>query len=251
LVGIEGSVDLVLPEGSIVNPREPAPVNSRTATIKRVTGSILAALKEVLPERIPADNAGEMLALMFGGERPDGSPYVVGELLAGGSGASHRLDGVDSVETDATNCMNLPVEAMEMDTPVRVLRYELRTDSGGAGQRRGGLGPVREYEILHGEVTFTHRGERHYASARGALGGHPGALARSTIRRANGQEETIPSKLVTTLSKGDRVTVELAGGAGHGDPRLREPDMVREDLANGKVSAESAREIYGRNEDTL
>jgi N-methylhydantoinase B/oxoprolinase/acetone carboxylase alpha subunit len=242
-------VELVLPEGSLVNPREPAPVNSRTATIKRVTGSILAALKEVLPERIPADNAGEMLALMFGGERPDGSRYVVGELLAGGSGASRERDGVDSTETDATNCMNLPVEALEMDAPVRVLRYELRTDSGGAGESRGGLGPVREYEILHGDVRFTHRGERHYASARGAAGGHAGANARSVILRRGGEEEEIPSKLVTTLHAGDRVRLELAGGAGYGDPRRRDPGRVRADVADGKVSARAARELYGRNED--
>lgn len=238
-------VSIDLPEGSIVNPREPAPVNSRTATIKRATGCILGALRQAVPERIPADSAGEMLALMFGGTRPDGSRYVIGELLAGGSGAGAALDGVDSVETDATNCMNLPVEALELDAPIRVLRYALAPDSGGAGAQRGGLGPLREYEILHGEVTFTHRGERHETAARGAAGGRDGRSARSVILRRDGTRETIPSKCVTRLEAGDRVVVQLAGGAGYGPPAERGAARVEADVRNGKVSPAAARDVYG------
>src|SRR5262249_54931646 len=88
-------ITLVLPKGSVVNPVEPAPVNSRTATIKRITGCILGALKDVLPERVPADSSGELLILMFGGHYRDGSAYVTGELIAGGSGAGAESDGVD------------------------------------------------------------------------------------------------------------------------------------------------------------
>ena len=116
---------------------------------------------------MPADNAGELLALSFGGARPDGSRYVTGELVASGAGASRDKDGVDVIETDATNCMNLPAEALELDAPIRVNRAMLRRDSGGAGAHRGGLGILREYEILHGEVRFTHRGERHFIAAEG------------------------------------------------------------------------------------
>lgn len=160
-------VSLTLPEGSVVNPREPAPVNSRTSTIKRIAGTIIGALRQANPEEAPADAAGELLVLAFGGARPDGSRYVVGELIASGSGASHGKDGVDVIETDGTNCMNLPVEALEMDIPVRVLRSEIRAGSGGDGEFRGGLGITREYEILAGEISFTHRGERHYYPAQG------------------------------------------------------------------------------------
>ncbi len=94
--------------------------------------------------------------------------YVVGELIAGGSGASAGQDGVDVIETDATNCMNLPAEAMEMEAPIRLHRVALRPDSGGAGEFRGGLGVVREYEVLEGEVSFSHRGERHFSARRRA-----------------------------------------------------------------------------------
>ncbi|MCP5157467.1 MAG: hydantoinase B/oxoprolinase family protein [Ectothiorhodospiraceae bacterium] len=229
-------VTLNLPEGSIVNPREPAPVNSRTATIKRIAGCIIGALRQAIPDRAPADAAGELLVLAFGGERVDGSRYVVGELIAGGSGASAGKDGVDVIETDGSNCMNLPVEALEMDAPIRVHRTELRAGSGGAGEFRGGLGIVREYEVLHGDVVFTHRGERHVHPAQGAQGGEAGALARSVIRRANGREETIASKLVTRLGPGDRVLVETAGGGGYGVPARRAAERVEADRLDGKVA---------------
>ncbi len=238
-------VRLDLPAGSLVNPREPAPVNARTATIKRITGCILGALKQAMPERMPADSGGELLILMFGGERRDGSRYVTGELIAAGSGAGAKRDGVDVIETDATNCMNLPVEALEMDAPIRVHRTALRTDSGGAGTHRGGLGITREYEILDGEVAFTHRGERHFCAARGAAGGGDGAEAVSTIRRADGTEETVPSKLVSVLHPGDRLIVETAGGGGYGDAAGRDGAAVQADLDDGKISREAAAETYG------
>src|SRR5499433_3326110 len=233
-------IALRLPEGSIVNPKEPAPVNARTATIKRIAGTILAAFAQAVPERVPADSGGELLVLAFGGERPDGTRFVTGELVAGGSGASTHKDGVDVIETDATNCMNLPAEALELDAPIRVHRVALRRDSGGAGARRGGLGIVREYEILHGEVRFTHRGERHFIAPKGRAGGHDGALARTTIKRADGRQETVPSKLVTTLRAGDRVVLETAGGGGYGAPSGREPELVRLDVADGKITDRAA-----------
>jgi N-methylhydantoinase B len=241
-------ITLNLPEGSIVNPQEPAPVNSRTATIKRITGTILAALAQAVPDRVPADSGGELLVLAFGGVRYDGTYYVTGELVAGGSGASAGKDGADVIETDATNCMNLPAEALELDAPIRVHRVALRRDSGGAGAQRGGLGALREYEILHGEVRFTHRGERHFIAPKGRAGGYDGAMARTVIYRVGGGEEVVPSKLVTTLHVGDRVVFETAGGGGYGDPARRDAQKVRADLADGKISAEGAN-IYGPGRD--
>ena len=229
-------IELRLPEGSIVNPREPAPVNSRTSTIKRIAGSIVGALRQAQPEDAPADAAAALHVLAFGGAREDGSPYVVGELIASGSGASRGKDGVDVIETDGSNCMNLPVEALEMDVPIRMHRSELRPDSGGQGEFRGGLGISREYEVLAGEVVFTHRGERHRRPARGAAGGGPGACAHSVIHRASGAEEIIPSKTLVRLKPGDRVEVDTAGGGGYGDPGARTADRLAADIEGGKVS---------------
>ena len=237
-------VTLTLPEGSIVNPKSPAAVNARSATIKRICCNILGALRDAVPNRVGADAAGEMLAVMFGGMRRDGTPFVVGELIAGGSGAGPASDGVDVIETDATNCMNLPVEALERDAPILVHRTGLRQDSGGPGQFRGGLGIVREYEILEGEVTFTHRGERHYCSAAGAQGGGRGGMARGVIHRADGRTEEIPSKLVTQLRARDRVVIETAGGGGFGAPAMRDAKLVQADVDNGKVSTEQCEKAY-------
>ena len=238
-------VALKLPKGTIVNPEEPAPVNARTSTIKRITTCMIGALAPVLPGKVPASSAGELLVMAFGGRKANGERYVVGELVAGGSGASLGHDGVDVIETDATNCMNLPAEAMEMEAPIRLTRVSLRPDSGGAGAFRGGLGVVREYEVLEGEVSFSHRGERHFSAAPGLAGGGEGARAHSVIHRADGSEEVIPSKIVTTLRKGDRLVVETAGGGGYGDPRQRDRAEVAADIRNGKVSAEQSRALYG------
>lgn len=239
-------VSLNVPKGSILDPIEPAPVNARSATIKRVTGAMLGALRETMPEVIGADAAGEMLLLMFGGSSASGRPYVVGELIAGGSGAGPRTDGVDVIETDATNCMNLPVEALEADAPIRMRQCALRKNSGGAGTFRGGLGIVREYEILADDVVFTHRGERHYVAAQGGFGGKSGQNASTIIYRQDGETEVVPSKIVTTLFKGDRVLVETAGGGGFGAPSARDPGLIKNDVADGKISESAAREIYGR-----
>lgn len=241
-------ISLTLPEGSIVNPRPPAPVNARTATIKRITNTMLMALAEVAPDRVPAPNSGELLVMAWGGRRRDGQSFVTGELLAGGAGAGQGLDGVDAIETDASNCMNLPVEAMELESPIRVRRWQLVQDSGGAGTWRGGLGQLKEYEILDdltGTMSWSHRGERHFVAANGAQGGGPGSLARSWIRRTDGTEEVVPSKVVTRLSPGDRIVITTAGGGGFGPPERRDAEQVAADVANGKVGREAAEKVYG------
>tara|TARA_B100000989_G_scaffold96547_1_gene70282 strand:- start:3426 stop:5072 length:1647 start_codon:yes stop_codon:yes gene_type:complete len=227
-------ISLKLPERSIVNPEEPAAVNARTSTMKRVAGCITSALGKADPPRAVADAAGELLLLAFGGEREDGSRYVVGELVASGSGASEGMDGVDVIETDGTNCMNLPIEALELDVPIRINKTELRKGSGGAGKFRGGLGIVREYEVLKGEVIFTHRGERHAYAAQGISSGGAGALAQSVIYRLDGTTEVINSKIIQKLQPGDRVVVETAGGGGYGDIKERSQQSVIADQVNRK-----------------
>jgi N-methylhydantoinase B len=235
-------IRLTLPEGTLVNPRPPAPVNARTATIKRITGCMLGALAQAQPDRAPAPHAGELVVMAFGGHRRDGTGFVTGDLLAGGSGAARGHDGVDAIETDATNCMSVPAEAMELEAPIRVNRCELRRDTGGRGQWRGGLGLLKEFEILddvRGPVSFSHRGERHFRPAAGARGGDPGGLAHSTILRASGAVETIPSKIVTSLVPGDRVIVGTAGGGGWGSPAERDRQALAADIANGKVGPDA------------
>lgn len=208
---------LVLPEGSLVNPRPPAAVNARTATVKILTNAILGALAQALPERIPAANAGASVIMALSGRNADGSAYVVTEAMQGGSGASAIGPGVAAVSTDVGNTMNQPVEAMETDAPVRVHRLAVRRGSGGAGRHRGGDGAIREYEVLRGPLTLTFRGERHMHAARGAVGGGDGAMAEAWILRRDGSREEIRSKLSTVLETGDRLVMATAGGGGWGE----------------------------------
>ena len=236
-------VRLILPKGSLANPEDPAPVNARTSTIKRIATCMVSAFADLLPDRVSAPAAGTLLVVAFAGRRANGERFIISELIAGGSGAARDRDGVDVVDTDASNCMNLPAEALEMDAPLRLSRIALRRDSGGAGEYRGGLGVIREYEALEDGISFTHRGERHFSQAPGVNGGSAGASAYSTIRRTDGREEVIPSKALTVLNKGDRVIVATPGGGGYGDPKRRR--TVPEDVANGKVSADAARRAYG------
>ena len=130
-------------------------------------------------------------------------------------------------------------------SPLIQHRRELRCDSGGAGRQRGGLGILKEFETLVDGVTLTHRGERHYFPASGSHDGHAGAKAYSVLHRNDGTDEVIPSKLVTTMNRGDRLVVSTAGGGGYGDARQRDRAAVREDVRNGKISAGAARDVYG------
>jgi N-methylhydantoinase B len=238
-------IALTLPAASVINPEAPAAVNARAPTIKRIASCIVAAFKNALPERIPADSAGETVTQAFGYRRSDGETMVCAELLVGGSGASAGVDGVDVIDTDVTNCMNLPVEALELDLPMRIEHFGFAIDSGGPGFHRGGLGVVRKYAVLDNGVVFSHRGERYFTPTFGAHGGGQGAVSKGLINRADGRKEAILSKVETVLNKGDTVLLVTAGGAGFGDPRDRDRALVQDDVVNGKISLDAAREIYG------
>jgi N-methylhydantoinase B/oxoprolinase/acetone carboxylase alpha subunit len=228
-------VTVKLEKGSLVDPYEPAPVNGRTATMKRIASCIVGALAQVVPERFPAAAAATVLVLKFSGRREDGSRYVQGDLVNGGTGASRGLDGVDAIATDMTNGSNMAAEVMELNSPVRLVRSELRPGSGGDGTWRGGLGVVREYEVLAGPAALGHRGERHFVAPAGLLGGGPGAKSHSEIRRADGRIEIVQSKTETVLQTGDRLYVMTPGGGGYGAPASREAAMREADALDGKA----------------
>jgi N-methylhydantoinase B len=207
---------VVLPEGSLLNPRMPAAVNARTGTVKLLTNAVLGALAQALPDRIPAANSGCATVMALSGRRADGSAWVVTEVMAGGSGGSSQGPGVHGVSTDVGNTMNLPVEAMETDAPVRVHRLSVRRGSGGAGLHPGGCGIEREYEVLRGPLTLTFRGERHHHAARGSAGGADGLMAEAWVIRRDGRREEVRSKLTTVLNTGDRLLMGTAGAGGWG-----------------------------------
>jgi N-methylhydantoinase B/oxoprolinase/acetone carboxylase alpha subunit len=221
-------------------------VSCRTATIKRIADTILGALVKALPGRMPAANSGTLLVMAFGGVDPEtGRPFVASELAAGGMGARPGKDGIDCIETDVSNCMNIPIESVEMSFPIRIPRARLWGDSGGAGRFRGGLGLEKVFEAVGADILISHRGERFASSPWGLHGGAPGRSARAFILRKDGTREDLPSKKMITLHSGDQLWEYIAGGAGYGDPLERDPESVLADVLDGKVSRNGARGVYG------
>ncbi|MCZ7590461.1 MAG: hydantoinase B/oxoprolinase family protein [Gaiella sp.] len=244
--GVYRPVTLVLPPGTVVNPLPPAPVNARTQTMKRICDAMLGALVPAVPGRIPAAPSGLERVLIFGGTQPEtGEQFVCSDLDTGGSGAGPESDGVDVIRTDIGNTTNVPAESLELSYPLRVHRSSFREGSAGAGRRRGGLGHVKEIEILHGPVSFTIRENRHYTRPWGLYGGLPGALSVAEIHRRAGGVESVPALGMYTLSTGDRIVCRCSGGAGYGDPLEREPELVLADLLDHKLTLAEAREEYG------
>ena len=243
--GCYRSVHITLPPGTLVNPTEPAPVNSRTATLLRLCDVLFGCFAQALPERVPAAHSGQLLVMNFGGTDPcSGETFVTSELGPGGMGARPGLDGVDAVESSASNCMNVPAEALEMASPVRVESWSVWPDSGGAGRWRGGCGTEKVF-LAGTDVSANYRGERHTSHAWGLDGGLGAPRSEASVRRGDGTEEPLPSKTMVDLAAGDRLRVRLSGGGGHGDPLSRPAADVVADVADHRVSSAKARELYG------
>jgi N-methylhydantoinase B len=240
-------IEVRLPSASIVNPRPPAPVNSRTATVKRISDVLQGALVQAVPKKLTAASSGQLLVLALGGTDPaTGKAYVTSELGAGGMGARPNADGLDAVETDVSNCMNIPAESIEIEHPIRIMKSRLWNGSGGAGEFRGGLGLEKVFEVARGEATITYRGERHSLPPWGLFGGGPGWQSKAmVVRKKGGQVEEVASKATLTLNRGDQLHVFTAGGAGYGDPLARDPGLVLLDVLDARVSERSARDDYG------
>ncbi|HVR48359.1 MAG TPA: hydantoinase B/oxoprolinase family protein, partial [Pseudorhodoferax sp.] len=209
--------------GSIVDPAFPAAVNARTNLVKLLANALLGAWAQALPARMPAPNAGEVVVLSLGGTRPDGTPWLLTEIIASAAGGAPTGPGGSGVSTDVGNARSTPAEAIEAQAPLRVERVALRVGSGGAGRHRGGDGVVRVYRLLYGSGSISYRGERHGTAPQGAAGGLPGACAAARIERADGRVEPLPAKARAQWQAGDRLVVETAGGGGWGPPSSTGP----------------------------
>ena len=239
-------IRVITPEGSVVNPYHPAPVSNRGVTLRRMIDCVMGALVQVIPERVTAANNGHPLFCSVGGTNPvTRSPYVTSILTTGGQGARPTKDGVEAVCTDASNSMNVPVEHLETYFPLRILRWNLRDDSGGAGRWRGGLGLECFVMITRGTAILSHRGERHFSAPWGLFGGKPGETCVSEVIRVSGDTQRIQSKENVLVEEGDLLRFYTTGGGGYGDPFDRSPSRVLEDVVNRKVSTRSAELDYG------
>jgi N-methylhydantoinase B len=215
--GLMRPIRVIAPEGTIVNARPPAAVaGGNVETSQRIVDVLLRALAQAIPDRIPAAASGTMNNLTIGGVDPrTGRPFTYYETIAGGMGARPGKDGVSGVHCHMTNSLNTPAEALEYAYPLRVRRYCLRTNSGGAGQHRGGDGIVREIEVLT-DCDVTLLADRRECGPWGLAGGMAGAAGRAEVVRRDGSVESMPGKFSTRLHAGERIRIGSPGGGGWG-----------------------------------
>ncbi|HEV8145779.1 MAG TPA: hydantoinase B/oxoprolinase family protein [Bryobacteraceae bacterium] len=216
--GILRPIRVIAPEGTVVNARPPAAMAAgNVETSQRITDTVLGALAEAAPDRIPAASSGTMNNISFGGVDPrTKAAFAYYETIAGGMGASSRGPGYSATHTHMTNSWNTPVEAFEHQYPLRIESYRVRKGSGGAGRNRGGDGIVREFRFLApAEVTIL--SDRRARGPYGIAGGQPGRPGRNTGLR-DGKSTALPAKTRFEIRAGDALRIESPGGGGWGKP---------------------------------
>jgi N-methylhydantoinase B len=242
--GICDVIDIIFPEEpTIVSPRFPAPTNARSFTILRLLGVFAGVLAQAVEGDMPADQETIRYWGLHGFE-PDGTFFLLREVLGGGSGGRYYADGSDVIHI-VPNSKNLPAEFAETRFPIVIEKLGLATDSGGPGKFRGGLGYDKHIRLLQ-DAAFISTADRSILAPYGVNGGKAAHPYRATInpdtpdeRRLPGLNDDIP------LKAGEILRLQTTGGGGWGDPLERDPTMVLLDVLQGKVSAESARDDYG------
>lgn len=209
-------ITLIAPEGTVVNAMAPAPVaGGNVETSQRIVDVLLGALSQACPERIPAASQGTMNNLSIGGWDPMRKRYFTYyETIGGGTGASLSNGGISAIHSHMTNTLNTPIEALEYAYPLRVLRYEIRRNSGGRGMHNGGDGIIREVKLLT-KAQVTLLTERRITSPYGLAGGEPGEKGENRLVH-EGEQIDLPGKGSYYAAEGDIISISTPGGGGYG-----------------------------------
>ncbi len=233
-------------EGLVVNPRPPRACGARTNTSQKITEAMMLALSQALPDRVMAGSHGQITNCGFSGYDPDtGKRFVYVDIQGGGAGARWCKDGRDGQDSHLARFMNTPIEAVELEFPMRIERYEFIPDTGGAGKFRGALAARRDIRSLIDDLSFGRYGDRQAFAPFGLFGGKEGAKGKFILNPDTPNAKPLKSKGLDKLMKGDVVSLRLPGAGGYGDPRDRDRDAILRDVRDGKVSAEKAKEDYG------
>jgi N-methylhydantoinase B len=245
--GLLRPLKVIAAEGLIVNPRMPAASGMRGIVGFRLADALLGALAQALPDRVPAAGEGGNSLVIIGGCKPGATErFIMFDMVCGTWGARPGKDGNDGLTNPGSVISNIPTELMELEYPVRLNRYSLENDSGGAGKYRGGLGVTREWVYLgDSPASLSVRTDRRDFPPYGLAGGGMGAPSSLIVNPGTAQERILETKVTTTLQPGDVLRHTQAGGGGWGDPRERDAAAVMRDVVNEKVSIEKARELYG------
>jgi N-methylhydantoinase B len=232
-------------EGLIVNPRMPAAMGARTNTSQKIAEAMMLALSKATPERVQAGCHGQITNCGYSGYHPKtGKRFVFIDIQGGGAGARATKDGRDGQDSHLARFKNTPIEAVELEYPVRIRRYEFIPDSGGAGKYRGGLTVRRDVEMLIDDVSLARYGDRQRFGAFGLFGGKEGSKGKFILNPGTPEERQLKSKGLDILHKGDVVSLRMPGAGGYSNPLERDSEMLLQDVRDGKVTLESAREDY-------
>ncbi|HEY7666024.1 MAG TPA: hydantoinase B/oxoprolinase family protein [Xanthobacteraceae bacterium] len=243
--GLTRAFTMTAREGSVLNPRFPAPVNTYNPTIHALVDAIFDAMSAIVPDKVRADGSGSRSIILGGRNTYGGKGYVQYEIIAGGAGARASKDGVSGVTVNQSNARIAPVEIIESEFPTRVTRFELIADSGGAGEFRGGLGIRREYLNL-ADARFSIRSMKHVIPPNGCAGGASGRPGAIWINPDSAEAKRLPTRYADyPLRAGDVFRLDTPGGGGYGDPLARAPERVLADVRAGAVTPAAAERDYG------
>jgi N-methylhydantoinase B len=243
--GLMDGIGFSAPTGTLLNAEAPAAIGVRHATVSRVNDVVSGALIQAAPQVLPAASSGLVVPVVFAPSSTGGSTVQVVEPMVGGTGARYGADGIDGRDSGISNLSNNPVEVVESSIGVRVLRYAVRSDSGGAGRWRGGCGLELEFEALEAGGLLARGLERRRFRPWGYAGGGPGAATEMFVNEDRPDVRRLTVVDVVPLRAGDRVVLRTAGAGGYGHPFDREPSAVLMDVRTGLVSPASARDDYG------
>ncbi|MFT4066523.1 hydantoinase B/oxoprolinase family protein [Paraburkholderia sp.] len=245
--GLLGPVSVTAPPGTIVNPEEPAATGVRHAAATRVNDVLNGAFGLALPSVMPAAASGLIVPVVLA--EPDdagGHNVQVLEPLIGGAGAWEGHDGIDGRDCGIANLANNPVETVEAEIAVEIIRYALRPDSGGPGKWRGGCGVELTFRVLvEGSYVLARGLERLVFRPWGRCGGGPGQPGSLVVNEGKADERRLGKIDVIELSRGDIVSFHMPGAGGWGDPYERDAAAVLADVQNGLVTIEGAQRDYG------
>jgi N-methylhydantoinase B len=242
--GATRPITVVTRPGTIAHVVLPGASSMRGVTGYRLSDVMNGALAQLVPERIPAAGEGGSTLAFFSG-RDEGEPFVYSELVVGTWGGRPVADGNDGLANPCASIANIPVEVAETDWPIRIERYGLVPDSGGAGRHRGGLAIERVWRALVPDTLLQVRSDRQVHRPYGLLGGQPGERSSNLLVRRDGSREQAPPMFGTVLQPGELFHHRMAGGGGWGDPLDRDPEAVARDVRDEKVSGAAAAELYG------
>jgi len=242
------AISVEAPKASMVNAAFPAPVVYANHEMShRVADMVMGALAAIWPDRVMACSQGTSAVVTFGGVDPrSGTRYVSYETIKGGFGARPNKDGINTVASGISNTMNTPIEVLEMAFPLRVERYAVNPDSGGAGQFRGGCGAVRTWRLLPGaDAVGSLCMERMTSPPFGLMGGQAGAAAVVTLSTPDGKSRNLPCKGAFQAPAGSVIDMITPGSGGFGVPAKRSSAAIGRDLLDGYVSGDGATRDYG------